>query len=358
MSFYKCDFFEEDFQLDLAEEKSFTVNQEEITLHKKYLSPNAQLAMEQVEFEVGEVEYNCAIKVADNFSSSKPCVLIPIKDNAELLTVTSKNLKDHKISEHCNVCIIDDRSSNESIKQITLDNNFTYLRVDNSKGFNFSMLNNICAKAVHALGASSVILWNSDLWCPSEEVFLSWVKKHTDSGAQMSGAKLVYPPIEMSLDGKEDTANITNNPGFTHVNNGRWRNTVQFGGDMWYPAGGIVSLVPHHYLRFANPEDSRVNCDRGSSFITGALQFWDLNQFIEIGGLNPSLSKNFQDVDACLKLLETGSTPMYFGKETFFYHDESVSLEKEGKRDFQIFSDQVLFGKIWNKKVLSLVYGM
>ena len=82
----------------------------------------------------------------------------------------------------------------------------------------------------------------------------------------------------------------------------------------------------------------------------------DLEWFITNGGLNPSLSKNFQDVDICLRANEQNNSVYYFGKDIYFYHDESVSLIKEGKNDTQLVSDHVLFGKIWNEKLYSLVF--
>ena len=103
-----------------------------------------------------------------------------------------------------------------------------------------------------------------------------------------------------------------------------------------------------------------MNCDRGAAFVTGALQIWDLEHFISMGGFNPSLSKNLQDTDACLKSIELGYPPLYFGKDIFFYHDESFNMNnnlEEKKEDKQFVSDHVLFGKIWNEKATALVYG-
>ena len=80
-----------------------------------------------------------------------------------------------------------------------------------------------------------------------------------------------------------------------------------------------------------------------------------LDDFIKVGGLNPSLSKNYQDTDFCLKIIDQGFKCYYFGKDISFYHDESVSLSGSKKRDPQLFNDEVLFGKIWNEKIHSLV---
>jgi GT2 family glycosyltransferase len=131
---------------------------------------------------------------------------------------------------------------------------------------------------------------------------------------------------------------------------GKWRETIQFGGTVW------INGNPHHAYRFKDKHNNLVNCDKGETSITGAFQMINLNDFIELGGLNPSLSKNYQDNDFCLKLLENKKLIFYFGKDIHFYHDESITLLAEGKNDKQLFSDSVLFYKIWKEKINNLVY--
>ena len=80
-----------------------------------------------------------------------------------------------------------------------------------------------------------------------------------------------------------------------------------------------------------------------------------LDWFVKNGGLNPSLSKNFQDVDLCLRAIQQNKKVFYFGKDIYFYHDESLSLTKEGKNDLQFQSDHVLFSKLWNDKIVQVV---
>jgi GT2 family glycosyltransferase len=73
--------------------------------------------------------------------------------------------------------------------------------------------------------------------------------------------------------------------------------------------------------------------------------------------LNPSLSKNLQDVDLCLRANELCKKVMYYGKNLFFWHDESLTFysENEKKNDKQMISDRILFAKIWNDKILGLI---
>jgi GT2 family glycosyltransferase len=340
-SFYNCSFFEEEINI----EDKFSVQQQELVLKSIPTS-------ERASFKKLNVAYDCSWKRQSDWDSSRPTILIPTKDQYKLISFTISNLKGNNIDQHCNIIIIDDRST-EDIKTLTTESGLSYLRVDNKKGFNFSMLNNIAMKICDSLGVKEAILWNSDLWVAKEEYLLEILKRHREENSTVSGTKLLYPPAEMSL-GDIETENIKRY--FPHMVGKQWRETIQFGGDSWTPTAGPLRVSPGHYKRFCNHTDSRVNCDRGASFITGAFQLWNVSKFIELGGLNPSLAKNFQDTDLCLKAISNGIIPMYFGKDIFFYHDESPTLNKEGKEDLQMVSDHTLFGKIWNDTIESKVF--
>jgi GT2 family glycosyltransferase len=340
-SFFNCSLFEDE---NCNLQDNFVVKQQELLL-KNSLSDNNFV------FDKVSVEYSCNWIKQDNWDNNKPTILIPIKDNVELLTKTVKNLEQHRVIKICNVIVIDDRSK-ENIKKVAIANNLSYLRVYNKKGFNFSMLNNIAAFITHKLNGKEIILWNSDLWCVEQDYFIEFIKRHRMNNSTISGSKLIYPPIEESMNKELDSDNIKQY--FSHMKNGAWRETIQFGGAGWVPTS-LIKLSPTHSFRFKNKLDNRVNCDKGETFVTGALQLINLEWFISSGGMNPSLSKNFQDVDLCLRAIEQNKNVFYFGKDIYFYHDESLSLMKEGKNDLQLQSDHVLFSKLWNEKIISLV---
>ena len=346
-SYSRCLFFDED--LPLKNDEPFTVEQSEVVL-----DTSQHLGNNKAVFRKTDVTYTCTWIKGSNFTPSKPTIIIPIKDNKYLIDITLANFAVNDVLDLCNVVVVDDRST-EDVRTSATSNNLSYLRVDNDKGFNFSMLNNIAAKICSTLGNTQILLWNSDLWVPDKEMLVAFIELHNSHNACVSGAKLLYPPQSMSLNDEVDSANIIAN--FPHMTDGRWRETVQFGGDVWLRVPkGHVAIHPSHYRRFTSGTDARVNCNRGSNFVTGALQMWDLDKYISLGGLNPSLAKNYQDVDICLRAVATGESCYYFGKDIHFYHDESPSLVKEGKNDSQMFSDHVLFGKIWNATIHTLVF--
>ena len=223
------------------------------------------------------------------------------------------------------------------------------------------MLNNIAALLSHKLGGKTFILWNSDLWVDNKNHFEDLIRLHLENNSTISGSKLLYP-VE-SLHKEEHSDNIKNH--FPNKLDGSYKDTVQFGGARWIPTpipstiGNASCFLPHHFMRFSSKLDNRVNCNYGTEFITGALQVLDLDWFISVGGLNPSLPKNFQDVDLCLRALEDQRAITYFGKDIHFYHDESYTFYRnkdEKKIDNQMSADTALFGKLWGDKIPSLVF--
>jgi hypothetical protein len=327
-SYYNCSLFNK----TLEDNKSFSFIQEELLL-KDTSNTNA--------FEKIQVEYICKYEEKIKLGL-KPVAIIPIKDNTKLLEYTLNNLKTHKIFDILDFIIVDDRST-ENIKTICDKYQVNYLRVDNQKGFNFSNLNNVAAKLAYDAGCDTIILWNSDLWVHDTDTIKSLLELHKQHNSTISGTKLLYP-LE-SWDGdREVPENIK-----MHFMNRKdtYRGTVQFGGGLFIftPQNNIYS--PMHYRRFAIKDDPYVNCNKPDTFVTGAFQIINLKWFIDNGGMNPSLSKNFQDIDLCLRALEDKKTVYYFGKDLYLYHDESLSLSKD-KFNKQFFSDNILYSKIWN----------
>lgn len=336
-SYYKCKLFEE----KIEDYKNFSYIQEELLL--KNFNGNSS------SFEKINVEYVCSFEEKEGSDWSKPTGIICIKDNTKLLKFTLENLKQYNVYSYVNFIIVDDRST-EDIKTICNKYPVSYLRVDNKKGFNFSSLNNIAAKIANDKGSTKIILWNSDLWTPDETTIPKLLELHDTNDATISGTRLLYPPF--SWNGEEVSENIKEffiNKSFSY------RDTVQFGGSFFSYNDQLKSYIPKHYGRFCEKNNPYVTNNKIQEFITGAFLIIDLKWFITIGGLNPSLSKNFQDVDLCFKSCEQNKKNFYFGN-VFLYHDESLTLTGQ-KNDKQITSDMVLYSKLWEiNKFNNVIY--
>ena len=298
-------------------------------------------------------KYKCSFKPGN--VTSKICIIIPSRNNGELLQFTLKNLFENKINELCNIFVIDDRSNEDYSKLLENFENVFLARVDTANGFSYSTLCNTGAFLAYKLNFKKIIFWNNDLWVESKNYLEQLIFQAENDNATIAGSKLLYPKI--SVNSSDDSENIKKY--FPDMIDGRWRGTVQFGGDAWlrFDRTPLV-LSPVHNKRFSNKENIFVNCNRPASFVTGALQLIDLHWFIINGGFNCSLKKQFQDVDLCLRALQQNKIVMYYGKDIFFWHDESLSFEKEkeNKNDSQTISDHFLFAKIWNEKLAKMLF--
>ena len=221
---------------------------------------------------------------------------------------------------------------------------------DNSKGFNFSMLNNIAFYACQNKRIKNVIMWNSDLWPDDCLVLDKLVNLHNTNKCTISGTKLLYPETRINeFDTSENIKHYFPHKFFS------FKGKVQFGnGDYVFSND---QLHPLHIKRFSDRNSNSVNYNGPSRFITGAFQIIDLEWILSTGGLNPSLPQNYQDSELCLRAIEEGKKVFYFGENLHLFHAESVTLLEEKKR--QKFSkDVILFNKLWDlNRKFKLLFG-
>ena len=314
----------------------FSVTQTEDNVIKSYYSNSYDLR------EVKNV-YTCSYVESDTVDYSKPVILLCIRDNVELFTYTLENMKKNMVFDVANVLVIDDRSKDESIKEITIEMGHSYLSVKNTENiFNFSMLHNL---AVHVLNTKSkkikeIILWSSDLWVDNNDVLSTLYKRHISDKNTITGTKLLYP-TEDFLYSKPDRAG-----------------KVQYAGSMFGPRPGEAGLFALHLFRGYPKEDPKVNCDKGELFITGAFLIIDAEWYIKSGGFCPSLRASYQDVDLCLRANEQNKRVMYYGKELYLYHYENCVLDtmKEDLKKDQL-SDKLWYKGFWEpERIKNLLY--
>jgi GT2 family glycosyltransferase len=326
--FYTCSLFSK----KIENYDNFSFFQNEIKLVNQ---------LDLTRFKSEEIKYDCKFYKNEEIDINKPLLLIPTKDNIQLIEYTLKNLISFEVNKHANIIVIDDRSEIQH-QDLCKKNNINCLRVDNKKGFNFSMLINIGIKIGIDLGIKHIILWNNDMWTDSKDTLPLLLEKHISNQNTISGTKLVYPPFKW--DGKDEREDIQKMFGLSKTHRG----TVQFGGSNMLFNNQLNNYMIGHRCRFFSPLDRRCNVDKTDIFLTGAFLIINIDWLIKTGGLNPSLSKAYQDVDLCFKAVKDGEKIMYFGKDLYFFHDESLSQTKD-KFDLQFLSDNTLMYKIWNR---------
>ena len=333
--FFECNLFqtqEEDRNID-----SFAFKQKELVF-KNFTEGNKAI------FDHKSVTYQVKFE-RESISREKVPLILPIRGMPELLDHTLNNLFDNDVDKYTNIIVIDDRTPDiDLIKSVTSKyEGASYMRVNNKKGFNYSMLANTAAYIIYSLGFSEIIYWNSDMWVDSPSTVPALIEKHRKNACTISGTKLVYPTHHWKT-GEELSK--------THK--------IQFGGGYLDRHPTNARFEPRHYRRYSEINDPLVTHDCGMLFVTGAYTMIHLPWLMNAGGFNPSLSKVYNDIDICLRASIAGQKVMYFGKDTYLIHGESINLNNssEPKFDSQFTSDAVLYSKIYPMSLLQNMLGI
>jgi hypothetical protein len=383
---FTCKFFQYFSSFDnksLESKLEVSIEQPELYLDPNWLDTKKIVSVFQnvedrpkIPFQMRMVNYKAIYSNLENIDHSKTPALIPARDSIELLKFTFNNLQEHDVFDKIMPVLIDDRSTREQeMKQIADEYGALYIRIEyDSKTFNFSVINNAAASFLSNLGFEDVILWNSDLWVDNKSVIPSLLAKHKknkDNNFFITGVKLLYP--------EKGFCNLMDDDRFIEslaadfsvsrdmIENLNPFGSVQFGGSAYVILPflkGISPVVssPIHYGRFLEPKSKDMNIDRQVHFMTGAFLLCDLEKYKEVGGLNPSLNSQFQDVDFCLKINKSSYKIMMYAKDVHLLHAESMSLaskaeNKKGMKstgDFQadMLCNQALYALFWNDNSL------
>lgn len=267
-------------------------------------------------------------------NNPKVSIIIPSKDNYEILQQCIQSIDKHTEYENYEVIIIDNGSCEEQKKKYiqlaeTYHCNYHY----DEKTFNFSYMCNEGAKI--ATGEYYLFL-NDDIEIPENQKH--WIRNMVgqaqipNTGAV--GAKLIYPGT----------------------------NLIQHAGVL------NLAIGPGHALhRF----DDSWNCywgrnilDYNYSVVTGACFMIGKDKFIETNGFEESLPIAYNDVELCFKLLEHG----YYNvlrNDVKLIHHESVSrgydeapekaarLKEERDRLYQLHPNFINYDPCYNPNLTS-----
>lgn len=330
--------FNEDINLD-----KFSIDQERI-LFEDFVENG------KVKFSRVSTKYEVSFQKAEVFSKDKIPLIIPIRNLSGLLEYTLANLQKFEATDHVNIFVVDDRSD-ESIKEECDKYDFvSYIRCDYNSGFNYAMLANLAALISFKLGFKEIIYWNSDMYLPDTSTLPSLIQKHRNDKPVISGTKLLYPfegwkiDQEVTNEGSMDRSSLQQ-----LMLQKSHMGKVQFGGPGFNIHNNNINFF--HACRGFAKDNIYVNVDKGCHAVTGAYSMMDLEWLVSVGGFNPSLAKIYNDIDICLRACEQRKAVVYYGKDTFLYHEESVNLNNntgEPKVDHQFNSDAVLFSKLWH----------
>lgn len=243
----------------------------------------------EVEYVEGEYQYRL---VYHNDEDEKVSIIIPSKDNYDVLKHCLDTITEFTDYSNYEVIIIDNGSTEEvqdKIRTYIEGKNIRY--VYEKKPFNFSHMCNVGAE--NASGDYFLFL-NDDIGI----LHRGWLSRLVGHAAQAHvgavGAKLLYPDSsDIQHDG---VLNLTCGPShaFSHMDD----------------------TQSYYFAR------NRVEYDW--SAVTGACLLVARDKYYEVGGFNEEFPVAYNDIDLCFKLVEAGYYNVCHNDVTL-YHYESVS---------------------------------
>jgi len=242
------------------------------------------------------MEYASKMKAFEK-EDAKISVLIPSKDNPNLLNIVLDSLKTNTepnlIEE---IIVVDNGSSEENqekIKELSDKFNFTYIY--KSMPFNFSKMINIGAKKAKG---NILLLLNDDLTFADNNAIAKMTDVTILNFSGCVGIKLLYPDSDLI----QHAGVVSNRIGPVHK--------LQY-----------LSDKENHYFGF---NKSTVNV----SAVTAACVMIRKDVFDKVGGLNEDLAVAFNDIDLSFKVMEEGYMNVVCN-DVYAIHAESITRGKD-----------------------------
>lgn len=253
----------------------------------------------------------------DNIEKYSVSIIIPSKDNPEILEKCIRSLLKFCKGKSIQIIIVDNGSNEDNkckiegfVEQLKLDlvsgeyvenqvDNIAFEYMYNPQPFNFSRM---CNQGARAARGELLLFLNDDVEAREgrflDKMMEIAVRKH----AGAVGAKLYYPDSMMI-----QHAGITN-----------------------------LRLGPVHKLQFKD-DNAHYYMDmnngvRNCIAVTGACLLIDKSKFIEVGGFAEELEVAFNDVDLCFRLYESGYHNVVCNN-THLWHHESLSRGQDSSDD-------------------------
>lgn len=235
-------------------------------------------------------------------------IVIPTRDGGSHLQRAVESVLRRTTYPNYEVLIVDNGSTEHATRRLLqrLSSDRRVRVIEDPRPFNFSALNN---NAVRQTGAHYVLLLNDDTQVISRGWLTEMVGWLEQPSVGAVGAKLLY------TDGTVQHAGVTL---------------------------GIGGVASHPHKRFSRRDTGYhglLASVRECSAVTGACLLTRRDLFWQMGGLEESLPRAYNDVDYCLRLGERGYRVL-FTPQAELYHHESVSRGRDTRQDAQ-FRDAI-----------------
>ena len=318
--------------------------------------PLALATFQDTTISIDPINISYKVNLKNNtFTNKDTVIIICTRDLEDLLEFTIKKLLNSNVLDIADILIVDDRSKTDNILSLAKKYQLSYLRIDNSQNiFNYSNLNNLAVSYAAKYNKTNIIFWNNDLWPSSKDTLPNLINKHKNSNSCLSGTRLVYPSsVEYSI----ACAN------YDHImgsNLQKYHLTIQHGGILFFPLKSILNTSGHcwkpfHAYRFSKYDEFLASQDTATHCVTGAMHITNTQDFIEVGGFNPSMSHTIQDIDLCLKYIKHQKRVMYLGSEYMFHAETITGHYNKVNNNIYHISDNILYEYLWMNSIKDLI---
>lgn len=221
-------------------------------------------------------------------------IIIPIKDEIELLDTCLSSLVEHDTLDRCELVIVDNNSSDPATKEYLadLDCKLPYVRiVSYDKPYNPPAIANAAAKTCKS---DYLLFLDNDTEVISEGALSAMLAHCTREDVGVVGVKLLYPD-----------------------------ETIQHAGIM-VGAYGSAGNVGVNLPRSASGYAKRFMCASNLSAVSASVMMVKRSVFNEVDGFDERFKVSCHDVDFCLKVNKAGYRVVYNG-DIEFYHQENAT---------------------------------
>lgn len=249
-------------------------------------------------------------------------VLIPTKDHIDDLEVCINSLLTKATYQNYEIIVIENNSTEPETFAYykKLEQRDSRIKVVYWDGiFNYAAINNFGAK--HAAGEYYLLL-NNDVELISPDIFESMLGYCMRQDVGIVGAKLYYPD-----------------------------NTIQHAGVL-VGAGGVADHVFKNMNSYEPGYMGRAISSQDLTCVTGACLMIKKSVFEEVGGLTEEFAVAYNDVDLCLKVIESGKLVVFDAfVELYHYESKSRGYEDTPEKLMRFSQEMELLSTKWNHRL-------
>lgn len=240
------------------------------------------------------------------------CIVIPTKDRLDLLRRCVASVRRRTEGANWEILVVSNNSTNDAtfkyLDEQTAAGRFRWIAHD--EPFNFSRINNV---AVAATDAPHLVFMNNDMEVLSGDWLTSMLEYAQQPEIGAVGAKLLYP-----------------------------NDTVQHAGIV-LGMMGVAGHVFKHAKAGQHGYFGWIDMVRDVGAVTAACMAMRREVFEEIGGFDERIAVAFNDVDLCIRTLQTGRRIVYTPYAQLYHHESASRGDDESPEHYMRFRSEIAY---------------